>query len=83
MPAPLLLAPSVAKSDAEILRDPSELETMSNQRVLLVVTLSFALFVCAEIIAAVSCHSLSLLGDAAAMVGTEQACALSPPLPSS
>lgn len=40
---------------------------MTNQRVLLVVTCSFALFVIAEIIAAVSSRSLSLLGDAAAM----------------
>jgi len=40
---------------------------MTNQRVLLVVTCSFALFVIAEIIAAISSRSLSLLGDAAAM----------------
>lgn len=40
---------------------------MTNQRVLLVVTISFALFVIAEIIAAISSRSLSLLGDAAAM----------------
>ena len=39
----------------------------SNQRVLLVVTASFALFVCAELTAALLSHSLSLLGDAGAM----------------
>ena len=39
----------------------------SNQRVLLVVTLCFACFVCGEFVFAIAGHSLSLLGDAAAM----------------
>ena len=39
----------------------------SNQKVLKVVMVLFALFVCGEIVAALLSHSLSLLGDAGAM----------------
>eukprot|EP01036_Dinobryon_divergens_P025534 gene25534-34091_t len=40
---------------------------LNNQRTLMITTIGFALFVCAEIIGALASNSLSLLGDAAAM----------------
>jgi Co/Zn/Cd efflux system component len=42
-------------------------QVQSNQTVLLVTTVGFLLFLIAEIIGALAGHSLSLLGDAAAM----------------
>jgi len=46
---------------------PAKHEFYSNQTVLMVTCISFFLFVVAEIIGALAGHSLSLLGDAAAM----------------
>jgi Co/Zn/Cd efflux system component len=74
----LLQGPSSSSAASNLIDDPESIKTKdavitilprkwSNQTVLAVTCLSFALFVAAEIIGAIASGSLSLLGDAAAM----------------
>ncbi len=58
---------SIGENVKNVVSVPKEPHWVTNQTVLIVTSVLFALFVVAEIIGALAGNSLSLLGDAAAM----------------